>query len=393
MTEHAFRIRRITARRVALDGPSYWESFVGGGAGARFLFKPGWRTVYASRVETAVVAVELDDGTVGWGEANAPIVPEVTCLLANSLLAPVLEGRHFEEPTALWDLGYDIQRGRGHLAGFHLDALAMIDVAVWDAVARRTGLPLATLLAELPRTTIPVYLSGLRQGGQDERIAAARRWADQGLTGIKIFHDHNTAGGLAELAALQDGAPAIERWMVDVLWSLPSLEAAAYAKARYHEQGAQWLECPLPPEDLDSHRQLAALPGTAVALGEHLHTRFEAAPWLTAGALQVFQPDVGRTGVSDMLRQTALAKSCDVPMTPHMGSGLDIFQAATLQVAAALGDPSLLTEFQAGLSGRLGDAVRSAWAFADGGFRLPDEPGIGIAVDEAALARFVVAEG
>ena len=133
MAERGFGIRRISARRVVLDGPSYWESFVGGEAPGRFLFKPGWRTVYASRVESAVVAVELDDGTVGWGEANAPIVPEVTCLLANRLLGPVLEGRDFAEPAAFWDLGYDIQRGRGHLAGFHLDALAMIDVAVWDA--------------------------------------------------------------------------------------------------------------------------------------------------------------------------------------------------------------------------------------------------------------------
>lgn len=392
MVDLDFTIRRISARRVALDGQSYWESFVGGGGSGRYVFKPGWRTVYASRVESAVVAVELDDGTVGWGEANAPIVPEVTCLVAERLLAPVLAGRRFEEPTALWDLGYDIQRGRGHVAGFHLDALAMIDIAVWDAVARRAGLPLATLLADAPRTAIPVYLSGLRQAGRDERIATARRWSEQGLAGIKIFSDHDTDGGVAELAALQDGAPGIGRWMVDVLWSLPSLEAAADARLRYHRQGAEWLECPLPPEDLDGHRQLASMPGADVALGEHLHTRFEAAPWFAARALQVFQPDVGRAGVSDLVRQTALARSCGIAMTPHMGSGLDIFQAVTLQVAAALGDPSLLTEFQAGLSGRQGGAVRSAWSYADGAFRLPDQPGLGVTVDEAELGRFVVAD-
>jgi D-galactarolactone cycloisomerase len=322
--------------------------------------------------------------------ANAPIVPEVTCLLADRLLAPVLEGRGFEEPSALWDLGYDIQRGRGHVAGFHLDALAMIDIAIWDAVARRAGLPLAGLLAQAPRDRIPVYLSGLRQATRDERITAACRWSDRGLTGIKVFHDADTEAGLAELAALQAGAPAIGRWMVDVLWSLPGVEAAAQAKQSYHGLGVEWLECPLPPEDLDAHRKLAALPGADVALGEHIHTSFEAEPWLTARALQVFQPDVGRIGISDLLRQARLARDRGIAMTPHMGSGLDIFQAATLQVAAALGSPSLLTEYQAGLSGRLDGAVRSAWAYADGGFRLPDQPGLGIAVDETELARFVV---
>jgi L-alanine-DL-glutamate epimerase-like enolase superfamily enzyme len=61
-------------------------------------------------------------------------------------------------------------------------------------------------------------------------------------------------------------------------------------------------------------------------------------------------------------------------------------------VAAALGEPSLLTEYQAALAGRLEGAVHSAWHYADGGFALPDQPGLGIEVDEAALARFVIAD-
>ncbi len=384
-----FRIRRIEARHVVPGGSSYWEGFVGGEAG-RYLFRPGWRTVYAARVETAIVRVELDDGWVGWGEANAPIAPEVTCLVARSLLAPVLQGRDFDHPASLWELGYDIQRGRGHLSGFHLDALAMIDIAVWDALAQRAGLPLAALLTSTPRCSVPAYLSGLRQGSRPERIEAARRWADQGLAGIKIFHDADTAGGVAELEALRQGAPGIGRWMVDVLWSLPDLDAASAAKAAYGALGVDWLECPLTPEDLAGHRALHARPGAPIALGEHLHTHLEAAPWLEGHAVDILQPDVGRTGISGLLHQAELARADGVRLTPHMGSGLDIFQAATLHVAAALGDPELLTENQAGLAGRLDGAVASDWRLEAGCFRLPDRPGLGIAVDEAALGRVTV---
>jgi D-galactarolactone cycloisomerase len=384
----AFTVREVRALHVVVDGSGYWEGYRGAAAPARFHFAPGWRTVYATRMEAALFRVVLDDGTVGWGEANAPIVPEVTCLVATRLLGPILAGRDFDHPQTMWDFLYDSQRGRGHQSGFHLDAMAGVDIAVWDALGKRAGLPLAALLSDRPRTTIPVYLSGIRRPSLEERIAHARGWAERGLSGAKLFLDADLEAGTRELAALQEAVPGIGRWMVDLLWSCPDLDAAARAKAAYGELGTEWLECPLLPEDLDGHRRLRPMSGAPIALGEHLHTTHDALAWLEAGALDVYQPDVGRTGISDAQRQVALAKARGIPSTPHMGSGLDIFQAATLHFAAACG-PDLLTEYQAALAGRLEGAVTSAWAFADGAFHLPDRPGLGIEVDETALARFL----
>jgi L-alanine-DL-glutamate epimerase-like enolase superfamily enzyme len=72
-----------------------------------------------------------------------------------------------------------------------------------------------------------------------------------------------------------------------------------------------------------------------------------------------------------------------------MGGALDLFQAATLHVAAACGE-DLLCEYQAGLAGRLGAAIDSGWRYERGAFRLPERPGLGVAVDLEALAPFVV---
>jgi galactonate dehydratase len=177
--------------------------------------------------------------------------------------------------------------------------------------------------------------------------------------------------------------------MVDVLWSFGELEQAAAAKRAYGELGAEWLECPLLPEDLAGHRALQARPGAPIALGESFHTRFEAAPWLEQRALDVFQPDVGRTGISELLRQRRLAEAHGIAVTPHMGGALDLFQAATLHVAAACGG-ALLCEYQAGLAGRLGSAIDSGWRYRDGAFRLPERPGLGVEVDLEALAPFVI---
>lgn len=381
-----FQIRQIDAFHVRAAGGGYWEGYVDGRSHAadRYLLADGWRTVYARHVEGAVVRVELADGHVGWGEANAPILPEIVGQIARDLLAPMLQGRDFVDPSAMWAFLYDLQRGRGHQGGYQLDAIAAIDIAVWDAIARRADVPLAALLGERPRPMIPVYLSGLRQATLPERVAHARRWADRGLSGVKLFLDANLQAGCAELAALKDAVPAIDRWMVDLLWSLETLEDGVAAKAAYGELGASWLECPLLPEDIDGHRRLHAEPGAPIALGEHFHTSFEVTSWLKPRALDVLQPDIGRTGISNALQQREMALAAGVDVTPHMGSGLDIFQAATLQFAAICAD-GLLTELQGGLSSRLGEAVDSGWRFADGGFRLPDRPGLGIEVDAERL--------
>lgn len=386
----SFSVRSVEAFHIVLGGRGYWEGFLEGDRSrSRFMMRDGWRTAYPSAVEGLFLRVTLADGTAGWGEPNAPIGPEITGRIATDLIAPLLHGRSFAGPTAMWDFLYDTERGRGHGSGFYLDAIAGIDLAVWDALARRADLPLAALLAATPRNTIPVYLSGLRQGSRDERIEAARRRAGEGVSGVKLFLDGDLAAGADELDALQASVPEIERWMVDVLWSFETVDVAAEAKAAYGARGAVWLECPLPPEDLAGHVALSRRPGAPVALGESFHTRFESDPWLAEGAIQVFQPDVGRTGISDGLRQLRRARDAGIPVTPHMGSGLDLFQAATLGFAAACGDEHL-QEFQAGLAGRLGDAVDSAWRVVDGAFALPDRPGVGVEIDLERLADSIV---
>ena len=166
------------------------------------------------------------------------------------------------------------------------------------------------------------------------------------------------------------------------------IEEAAAAKLAYGEHGAEWLECPLLPEDLAGHQALRVLPGARIALGESFHTRFESAPWLEGRALDVFQPDVGRTGITETLRQMRVADAGGIAVTPHMGGALKLFQA-TLHVAAACGS-ELLCEYQAGLAGRLGAALDSGWRYEAGAFRLPDRPGLGVEVDLEALAPFVV---
>ena len=374
------------------DSTSYWESYRAGEGDrltARFEFKQGWQTVYARYIETPLVKVTLSDGYVGWGEANTGVGPEVVCLIVNELLAQMIEGQEYESPGALWNFLYDTQRGRGYSSGYWLDALAAIDIAVWDAIGKREQSPVAALLAPNPRKRFEVYLSGVRRATLQERIDHLNGWIDTGLKGAKIFLTGDIEAGIRELDDLTLGAPGLEQWMVDTLW-MCSHESAVLGKLEYGRRGVRFFECPLQPEDLAGHQELVAKPGAPIALGEHFRSRYQMEAWVQQPrALDVYQPDVGRTGFTGYMLQKEIAAGAGIPVTPHMGSGVSVFQAATLQ-CAAVASPDYLQEFQGGLSDRLREASDTAWQYRDGGFTLPDRPGIGVEINEAMLEPFIV---
>jgi galactonate dehydratase len=369
----------------------YWEDYrkEAAGDGDRFEFHPGWQTVYARNIETALVKVTLADGTEGWGEVNTPIAPEVVCLLWENVVLPIAKGREFGRPVELWDFLYDSQRGRGYSAGYWLDALAGVDIAVWDALGIRNDVPVAALLTDKPRKRIPVYLSGIRKATLKERVTEINRWFDDGLRGAKIFLTADLDAALEELDALRAGCPRMKHWMVDFLWMLDD-ERAEHAKHAFGMRGVDFLECPLQPEDLKGHRRLVKKPGAPIALGEHFRTHYQAGDWFgPPRALDIYQPDIGRTGISDGLRQMEAAYRAGLSVTPHMGNGLAVFQAATLHFSAAC-KPSHLQEFQHGLAEltRKTGIAETAWTYRNGAFDLPDRAGFGVTVAETRLGRF-----
>ncbi len=384
----AFTIAAVDAYHLVVPQATYWNEYRAGNRSesTRFMLKPGWRTVYARQVESALVRVTFDDGSVGWGEATEPICPEVICRLATQLLAPLAGGTAFAEPAALWDFCYDLNRGRGHTSGYQLLAMAALDIAVWDALGRRLDLPVCRLLSEAPRDSIAVYLSGIRRASVGERIELMRGMTAEGLRGAKIFVGGDTADTLREVEQLRNGVPGAWQLMTDALWSYSDLASAADAKRLLAPYQVRWLECPLVPEDLPGHAELARLPGVPIALGESFNSYWQAAPWLTAGAVDVLQPDIGRTGFSDGIRLQKAAESSGIAVTAHMGSGTPLVQAAALTFDAVQ-STDLLAECQFDLGGILPDVFQTGWVYRQGEIAVPDRGGLGVEIDVSALER------
>src|SRR5690606_9233159 len=85
---------------------------------------------------------------------------------------------------------------------------------------------------------------------------------------------------------------------VDVHW-VHDLAGARPLGRSFDDRGLWFFEAPLPPEDIEGHRALAAGMATPVAVGEAMRHRFEFAHWAARQAMQIAQPDIGRTGISE----------------------------------------------------------------------------------------------
>ena len=119
------------------------------------------RFVYSSTIDTVVVRIETDDGKVGWGEAKAPVAPQVTAGIVDLLLKDILIGADPRDVLVLWERMYAGMRVRGHRAGFYLEAIAGVDIALWDLAGQAASAPISTLLGGKMRESIRVYASGI----------------------------------------------------------------------------------------------------------------------------------------------------------------------------------------------------------------------------------------
>lgn len=351
---------------------------------AGYVVRPPWRSLYSARYETVLVRVEADSGQVGWGEALAPVGPSIVASAVDELLAPQLVGidplRVRPASSALREL----MRERGHLVGHQADALAAVDIALWDLAGRILELPVGTLLGGAFTDPVPVYVSGLPVPTDPERAELARSWVERGARAVKLHLGHGVAADLATYDAVAAAAPSL-RIAVDAHWAYDRADAIRLGRG-LDERGALFYEAPLAPEDLAGHAELQTLLATPVAVGETLRNRYEFAAWLDSRALAVAQPDVGRTGITEAMEIASLASARHVPAALHHSVGLGVSVAAGLHVAAAV-DNLLLFEYQPATLDVASRILRSPLEFSPASMPVPAGPGLGVEVDEDLVRR------
>jgi galactonate dehydratase len=277
-------------------------------------------------------------------------------------------------------------RERGHLTGHQADAAAAVDIALWDLRGRILGRSVQALVGGPFRAAVPAYVSGVNGadlGAIRERAAA---FSDSGWRAFKLHLGRGVAPDAATVDAVLTAAPGA-KVAVDAHWSYSLGDARRLGRA-LDDRGAWFLEAPIAPEDVAGHARLAADIATPIAAGEALRSRFEFEAWLTAGALDIAQPDVGRTGITDALAVSTLAAARHATVAPHHSAALGVALAAGIHVSAAI--PNLLSfECQPALLGTANRILTEPLEASDGSLAVPTGPGLGVTVDEDAVRSFL----
>lgn len=337
-----------------------------------------WRSIYSERYETMLVRITADDGTEGWGEALAPVGPEITAAVVDRLLAGWLKGRELNGVRPLWYRLRDLMRERGHLVGHQADALAAVDTALWDLYGKLTGLSVTELLGGAQRDVVPAYVSGLQRPSDAERAAFAAELAEQGATFVKLALGKGVKADLATFDAVAAAAPSL-RVAVDAHW-VYSIGEAIELGQELDRRRALFFEAPLVPEDVVGHAELVSRIAVPVAVGEAMRNRYEFADWIGRRALRLAQPDVARTGITEAVSIAELASAHHVPVACHHSVGLGISLAAGIHVSATAVDVPFF-EYQPNTIPVAQTILRRPLVAGPTGFAVPTGPGLGVDVD------------
>jgi D-galactarolactone cycloisomerase len=338
-----------------------------------------------------MVRAEDQEGAVGWGEiwCNFPSVgAEHRARLVDAVLAPLIVGKPFDSPRAVFELmtaGTEVLALQSAEPGPFAQAIAGIDIALWDLVARRAARPLWQILGGAsPR--VRVYASGINPTNP-EAVASAKY--DEGYRAFKLKIGFGANRDVANLKALRQVVGGAVEIMVDANqgWAV---EEAIEMVPKLEPFGLTWLEEPLRVDaPWPEWRQLERRTFIPLAAGENLagDAAFDAA--LGQKTLRVLQPDIAKWGGFSgclPLAQRILAEG--IRFCPHyLGGGIGLLASAHL--LAGVGGDGLL-EVDANPNPLRSRLCAPLTNVSDSAVVLSDEPGLGVDPDLDTLADFAV---
>jgi L-alanine-DL-glutamate epimerase-like enolase superfamily enzyme len=348
-------------------------------------FLAAWDPVPRRHFDATLVRVQTDEGVTGFGSGDT------------------MDG--FEAFEDLF-VGRDPLQIASHVAAietinFHAGRYWPLEAALWDIIGQVAGLPVSVLFGGA-RRSLPAYASFGELRSPQARAEAAVGAHEAGFRAVKLRIDRrDVASGLAAVRAARQAVGDGIDIMVDLnqWWRMPgdisaALDVAAVRRlaGELAELGVLWLEEPLPARDTGGMRALREQTGIRVAGGEMARTVPELLDALAAGALDVIQPDVV-LAVGMLRARTAgeLALLGNHWFSPHTWTnGLGLL--ANLHVAAGIGGGPYL-EFPYDPPGwtepRRDFFLTSPLLIDSGGcLAVPDRPGLGVEIDEAAVTRW-----
>jgi L-alanine-DL-glutamate epimerase-like enolase superfamily enzyme len=344
------------------------------------------------------VIVRTDQGVTGYGESSPMNVRAIASLI-NEALKPLVVGKDALDRERLWDAMYYPTYKLG-VMGVQPEAIAGIDIALWDIFGKVTGHSLSQLFGGRRRDRVRLYAS-IGGGAESTPLEMARRAAQavaEGIPMVKIRMDWNTrrtdANPTHDWAVVSEVRKAIGDKIelgYDANNGLSVPTAIRLGRRFQDELGLIHYEEPVAQYDYAGLAQVVAALDTAVAAGEQEYTRWQFRDLITQANVDIVQPDLVKcAGITEGIRIAALASTYNRILVPHQTQP-SIGVAANLHYTACFAREERAQEYDINTKRAiLNRVIRPALEQKNGYLAVPDGPGLGIEVDENELRRLRV---
>lgn len=331
--------------------------------------------------DTLMVRLETKSGLIGWGEAFSRNEDKALKQIIDTRVLPLIINKPSTEIARIkYDLEFQLQNfGRIGPIAYGISA---VDTALWDIAGKRMGCPLVDVLGGAYADELEVYASLMRYGNCEDVARITKQAVDRGYRYIKL---HEIT--VPEIKAAVEAAGTSAKVMLDTNCPWSVHEALRYDR-ELEPLNLYWFEEPIwPPENYIGLAKVRATGRHRIAAGENAGSLHDFSAMIAAGAIDIAQPDVAKTGgVTELLKIAALCEASGIEFVPHcaiFGPG----QVATMHINASRQTTPLLErlycDFEAELYGGTNLPVK-------GKVKVPTGPGLGLEPNEAVISKYKV---
>jgi L-alanine-DL-glutamate epimerase-like enolase superfamily enzyme len=357
---------------------------------------PDVRAKTASSQDAVLVRVRTDTGLEGVGEADsspevvkaivdAPFSHNIACGLRLLLL-----GENALEHERLRQKLYRRTMFFGRTA-VGMTALAAVDMALWDLKGKAFGQPVHRLLGGKQHDRLRGYASILFGRDGSETADIARRWKAAGYTAVKFGWEPMGASEAVDLDLVRGARSGLgdATLLIDAgcVYDARTALRRAHAFADYR---VEWFEEPLRQDDLDGYVWLRDRSPIPIAAGEGECGRESFRPFIERRALDVYQVDPSRCGLTDSAYIAARVEEAGGRLCNHCYTS-PITVAACLHWLSTCRDAFLFEDCVEDSPLRHELTVEKLQS-QEGWIEVPDRPGLGVTLNEDFVREHLVAE-
>jgi L-alanine-DL-glutamate epimerase-like enolase superfamily enzyme len=356
---------------------------------------PKVEEITAASQDTLIIKIHTDAGIVGIGEVDSS--PRVAKAVLEapfshniaSGFSRLLIGMNPLDIEVIYDKLYQASFYYGRRAVV-VHTLGGIDMALWDIAGKYYKQPIYQLLGGAFHKEFRAYASTLFGTDGKTTCDIGKRWVDAGFTAVKFGWEPMGQSEKLDLELVEGGRQGVgdeNDLLIDAgcCWDT---KTAIRRSQQFEEFNIFWLEEPLAQDNLEGYRRLSEASNIPIAAGEGEAGRYAWRDLIERGKIDIAQIDLARNGFSEARRIANMAEDYGLRVVNHCYK-TNISIAACLHWLATR-KTGFIFEYSVDEGPLRLDLTKQSLKAVDGAIRVPDEPGLGVDLNEEIVSRYMM---